>query len=86
MKTSAATSPDAAGAYRQTGTALAQQLQVDVSQGLTGAAAAQRLQTYGPNEIPAGQQRPWWRMLASQFTDFMILVLLAAALDWIRSL
>ena len=80
MKTSAATSPDAAGAYRQTGTALAQQLQVDVSQGLTDAAAAQRLQTYGPNEIPAGQQRPWWRMLASQFTDFMILVLLAAAL------
>lgn len=80
MQTSASTPPDAAEAYRQTGAALAQQLQVDIDQGLPDAAAAQRLQTYGPNEIPAGQRRPWWRMLASQFTDFMILVLLAAAL------
>ncbi|MEZ5591741.1 MAG: cation-translocating P-type ATPase [Gammaproteobacteria bacterium] len=80
MKTSASTLSDAPEAYRQTGAALAQQLQVDVSQGLTDTAVAHRLQTYGPNEIPAGQQRPWWRMLASQFTDFMILVLLAAAL------
>jgi len=48
--------------------------------GLVSAEAQQRLAAQGPNEIEEQQRRPPWRMLLDQFTDFMILVLIAAAL------
>ncbi len=53
---------------------------VDVARGLTQAEAAQRLERDGPNQIREKPPRPWWRKLADQFTDFMVLVLLAAAI------
>jgi Ca2+-transporting ATPase len=49
-------------------------------QGLTTAAARSRLAEYGPNTLPEKQQRPLLKILLGQFSDFMILVLLAAAL------
>jgi Ca2+-transporting ATPase len=55
------------------------QLETDLTTGLTRAAAAGRLARYGPNAIAEGEKRSPWRMLADQFTDFMIIVLLAAA-------
>ena len=48
--------------------------------GLSTAAVQQRLTVHGPNVIPVAKRRSPLRMLLSQFTDFMILVLLAAAL------
>ncbi|AMJ65995.1 cation-translocating P-type ATPase [Hymenobacter sp. PAMC 26628] len=46
--------------------------------GLDAATARQRLAEYGPNQLPDPQQKAWWQLLR-QFTDVMILVLLAAA-------
>jgi len=48
--------------------------------GLTAAEAKRRLTEYGPNTLPEKRQRPLWMILLGQFSDFMILVLLAAAL------
>jgi Ca2+-transporting ATPase len=47
--------------------------------GLTTTAAQQRLRSQGPNTIPGKRHRSLAVMLLGQFTDFMILVLLAAA-------
>ncbi len=47
--------------------------------GLSSAEAAQRLERVGPNEIQEGHRRSPVRLLLEQFSDFMILVLLAAA-------
>jgi Ca2+-transporting ATPase len=48
--------------------------------GLTRAEAARRLAEHGPNVLVEGPRRTALGMLLGQFTDFMILVLLAAAL------
>src|SRR5512143_1987962 len=59
--------------------ATATRLGSDLDKGLTVAAAASRLERVGPAvRREAGRRRPLV-MLASQFTDFMILVLIAAA-------
>ena len=47
--------------------------------GLDEAEAARRLERHGPNAVVEQARRPPWRMLLDQFTDFMILVLVAAA-------
>jgi Ca2+-transporting ATPase len=48
--------------------------------GLTSVAAQQRLLSHGPNTIPGKKRRSLPLMLLAQFSDFMIVVLLAAAL------
>ncbi|MGL6111976.1 MAG: cation-translocating P-type ATPase [Rubrivivax sp.] len=48
-------------------------------QGLSSAQAQERLGRHGPNALPEGSQRSPLRMLVDQFADFMILVLIAAA-------
>ncbi len=50
------------------------------AEGLSTAAAQRRLAEHGPNRLPAGSRRTLAGMLLHQFVDFMILVLLAAAL------
>jgi Ca2+-transporting ATPase len=57
----------------------ARRLGTSVAQGLASAEAARRLSLHGRNEIREAQRRSVARMLAGQFTDFMILVLVAAA-------
>jgi P-type Ca2+ transporter type 2C len=57
----------------------AQALATDVHQGLAPEEAVQRLAVHGPNAIVEGRRRGWARMLLDQFTDLMILILLAAA-------
>jgi len=54
-------------------------LAVDPVQGLSAAEAATRLAQHGPNALIEGRRRGPVRMLLDQFTDFMIVVLLAAA-------
>ena len=52
----------------------------DAATGLSEAEAAERLAEAGPNALPEGRRRSLAAMLLGQFSDFMILVLLAAAL------
>ena len=61
------------------GEATAAHLETDLGAGLSAAAAAQRLAQGGPNALRETGRRHPLLMLASQFTDFMILVLIAAA-------
>ena len=58
---------------------VAERLDVDINHGLTSAEAAERLHRYGRNEIAEGKQRSAAVILLRQFTDFLILVLIAAA-------
>lgn len=52
----------------------------DRARGLTDTEAEARLLRYGPNELREKKKRPWLMMLLGQFTDFMILILIAAAI------
>ncbi len=56
------------------------QLEVNTQAGLSAAEAARRLAHFGPNALHEKRSRPPWRMFLDQFTDFMILVLIAAAI------
>ena len=59
--------------------AVAQAHGVNPDAGLHAEEAQRRNATHGANELAASQDRPWWRLLADQFKDFMVLVLLGAA-------
>jgi Ca2+-transporting ATPase len=61
-----------------TGDALSS-LQVDARQGLSGESARAALERHGGNEIRAGTHRGPGRILLGQFSDFMIIVLIVAA-------
>ncbi|MCP5292432.1 MAG: calcium-translocating P-type ATPase, PMCA-type [Burkholderiales bacterium] len=54
-------------------------LETDPTDGLTVAKAVERLETYGLNRIEHGTRRTPLHIFASQFADFMILVLVVAA-------
>lgn len=58
---------------------IAEHFDVDPAQGVSTAQAAQRLIAHGHNEIAESHGRGPWRMLLAQFSDFMVLVLIAAA-------
>ena len=62
-----------------TAASVARQLGSDLEGGLTSDEAARRLLVDGANEIREQRRRSIVRMVASQFEDFMILVLIAAA-------
>ncbi|MGC9529989.1 MAG: calcium-translocating P-type ATPase, SERCA-type [Candidatus Bipolaricaulaceae bacterium] len=47
--------------------------------GLSEAQAEQLLARHGPNRLAEGKRRPAWKLLLAQFKDFLILLLLAAA-------
>lgn len=70
---------------------LARAHEVDLASGLEAAQVAERSLLHGLNELPASDVRSFWRLVREQFSDFMILVLMAAALvsgfigDWIDS-
>ncbi len=57
----------------------AARLGVDPTAGLDPEEVVQRRLRHGPNAIREAPPRHWSKMLLAQFTDFMILVLLAAA-------
>ncbi len=58
---------------------VAEHLGTGIETGLADDEVARRLALHGPNELAEGARRSPWLMLAGQFTDFMILVLIAAA-------
>src|ERR1035437_2314916 len=53
--------------------------EVDPAHGLQDHQIAQRSLTYGPNALPTSATRNLWSLVLEQFSDFMILVLIAAA-------
>ena len=59
--------------------AVARQLSVDANVGLDAETVNQRLAEYGPNAFATRRRSGWPRLVAKQFRDFMILVLIAAA-------
>jgi P-type Ca2+ transporter type 2C len=74
---SEATAPSAW--HRLSGEEAARQLGADLSMGLSREEADRRAEQYGANEILERPPRSLRRMLLDQFTDFMILVLIGAA-------
>ncbi|MBJ9752207.1 cation-translocating P-type ATPase [Burkholderia cepacia] len=59
---------------------VARHLASDPASGIGSYEALGRLEQYGPNEIIEAKQRPLIAMVAAQFQDFMILVLVAVAI------
>jgi Ca2+-transporting ATPase len=66
--------------HAEPATGVCRHLGSDPQQGLNAAEAAARLAQHGPNQLMEKAARSPWRMLLDQFTDFMILVLLVAAI------
>ena len=66
--------------HRQTADEVLGHFEVDAKHGLTPESAAERRRRYGPNEIRQTRRRGPLHLFAAQFADFMILVLIAAAL------
>ncbi len=56
-----------------------ERLETDAGSGLTEAEAARRLELYGPNALAEGEKTTWLQRLLNQFKDFMIVILMAAA-------
>jgi Ca2+-transporting ATPase len=59
--------------------ALARHFSSDLSCGLKSSEALSRLAQQGPNILPEGRRRRWYLILAEQFTDVMVLLLVVAA-------
>ncbi|MEY4706154.1 MAG: hypothetical protein RL042_2359 [Nitrospirota bacterium] len=72
--------PDAPSWHVLSASDVAQRLTVDPQAGLSAGEAARRIAQYGLNDIRERPPRPLWRMFLDQFTDFMILVLIGAAI------
>ncbi len=60
--------------------AVERELQTALESGLTNEEVSERRARYGPNSLREPEPKSLWRIFASQFADFMILVLLAAAI------
>ena len=58
----------------------AQKLNVDLSQGLGTVDVNERFIQAGPNVIQSAQRRSYWHLLSAQFSDFMIIILILAAI------
>jgi Ca2+-transporting ATPase len=71
--------PEVAAPYRSSVAELAEALAVDPEAGLSTAEAASRRARYGANELTAEPPEPAWRKLLAQFTDVLVILLIAAA-------
>ncbi len=72
--------------YRQSKEDVITQLDTDVKTGLTSQEAAQRLEEHGPNEIQESERTTTFQKFIAQFKDFMIIVLMVAAVvSWLVS-
>ena len=54
------------------------QLATDAVGGLTATEARRRLETFGPNTLPAERRTPAWRKFLAQFRDLLVVLLLVA--------
>jgi Ca2+-transporting ATPase len=65
-------------AYQREREAVLESLQSDGQRGLTADAARQRLQEYGPNQLPEEPPIPAWRRFLAQFQNPLTILLLVA--------
>ncbi len=78
--------------YRMTASEVAERLSTDPERGLTDKEARARLGVYGPNRLVETKKESRLKKFLKQFTEFIILVLIAAALvagllgEWIDAL
>ncbi|WP_019551603.1 cation-translocating P-type ATPase [Thermus scotoductus] len=66
--------------HAETREAVLQGLGTDPEKGITWAQARERLREYGPNELKIQPRETWYRILARQFANTLIIILLLAAL------
>jgi len=82
-KSAASVVPSATSApvwHAQHAAAVAAALSVEPVAGLDAAEAASRLATHGPNRLASKAPRPAWLKFVDQFRNFLVIVLIAAAL------
>ncbi|MBT3389100.1 MAG: cation-translocating P-type ATPase [Chloroflexi bacterium] len=66
-------------------------LEVSLEKGLSGGEAQHRLTTYGPNKLEEAPPTTIWQMLWVQLTDFVVILLIVAAVisaalgDWVEA-
>jgi Ca2+-transporting ATPase len=65
--------------HRVEAAAVAADLRVDPTAGLSPEEATRRLAEYGPNELAAAPKVPGWKRFLAQFKDMLILILIGAA-------
>lgn len=65
--------------YTETAETTAQILEVSLEAGLTDEEAASRLKTYGQNRLEGGKEKSLLAMAFEQLKDFLVLILMAAA-------
>ncbi|MGD8624031.1 MAG: cation-translocating P-type ATPase [Anaerolineae bacterium] len=65
--------------YTLTPPEAASALDSDLEEGLTQAQVRQYQERFGPNELREAPGRGFWRMLLDQFNQFLVLILIAAA-------
>ncbi|MFQ5922500.1 MAG: cation-translocating P-type ATPase [Anaerolineales bacterium] len=58
---------------------VAEALQTSIRSGLDGDLAASRLSSDGPNELAAAPKPPFWKKLLEQFSSFLVIILILAA-------
>ncbi|MGB9639973.1 MAG: HAD-IC family P-type ATPase, partial [Anaerolineales bacterium] len=67
------------------------ELDTHLERGLSSSTAAQRLQIYGQNQLTEAPPTSFWQMLLQQFDNFVVIMLIIAAIisavlgDWIES-
>jgi P-type Ca2+ transporter type 2C len=74
-----ATAPPPTGWYALTPEQVAAKLGVDPAKGLSAAKAAESLAEHGPNALPAEATVPGWRQFLAQYSSYMQIILVAAA-------
>jgi Ca2+-transporting ATPase len=65
--------------YRQSIAETLADLETNVEQGLNGVEVSQRQTQYGNNVLPTDAGTNWFKLIWGQFTDLMVIILLAAA-------
>jgi Ca2+-transporting ATPase len=92
QETTPLTAPAHIDWHLREGHELAAAHQVDPEHGLLDHQVSQRVLEFGANALPAADQRSLWALVWDQFSDFMILVLIAAAVvsglmrEWVDAL
>ncbi len=66
--------------YAQSPDEVAANLGVDPAAGLTAGRAAELLTANGPNALPEEKPKPGWRRFLDQYTSYMQIILIAAAI------
>ena len=66
--------------YQQSPEEVAQSLDTSLTAGLSSGSAQSKLETFGPNELKEQEGKSFLQKLIAQFSDFLILILIAAAL------